>query len=198
MHHGPFGENLYAERSWVSRLLPAGFGLEFGQPPGGARVGIGGWVRAGWEGDSDVIGRGRVLAEVGDSGADPGELVGVFQVDRELVLPRPLPAGCDGTMAGKPMITLPLLRLGRLQLDPALRVLQPGSAASGLVVTATVAVPDTPRSAPPSTRSPPRPSALSGIWLPRALGGRALPRFAASRPSRISWPGSRSLSCWWR
>jgi len=42
------------------------------------------------------------------------------------------------------MITLPLLRLGRLQLDPALRVLQPGSAASGLVVTATVAVPDTP------------------------------------------------------
>jgi len=144
MHHGPFGENLYAERSWVSRLLPAGFGLEFGQPPGGARVGIGGWVRAGWEGDSDVIGRGRVLAEVGDSGADPGELVGVFQVDRELVLPRPLPAGCDGTMAGKPMIALPLLRLGRLQLDPALRVLQPGSAASGLVVTATVAVPDTP------------------------------------------------------
>ncbi len=42
------------------------------------------------------------------------------------------------------MITLPLLRLGRLQLDPALRVLQPGSAASGLVVTAMVAVPDTP------------------------------------------------------
>lgn len=41
------------------------------------------------------------------------------------------------------MITLPLLRLGRLRLDPALRVLQPGSAASGLVVTATVAVPDT-------------------------------------------------------
>jgi hypothetical protein len=24
MHHGPFGENLYAERSCVSRLLPAG------------------------------------------------------------------------------------------------------------------------------------------------------------------------------
>ena len=42
------------------------------------------------------------------------------------------------------MITLPLLRLGRLQLDPALRVLQPGSAVSGLVVTATLAVPDTP------------------------------------------------------
>src|SRR5271169_372380 len=106
MHHGPFGENLYAERSWVSRLLPAGFGLEFGQPTGGARVGIGGWVRAGWEGDSDVIGRGRVLAEAGDSGADPSELVGVFQVDRELVLPRPLPAGCDGTMAGGAHIVL--------------------------------------------------------------------------------------------
>jgi hypothetical protein len=40
-------------------------------------------------------------------------------------------------------ITRPLLRLGRLQLDSALRALQPGSAASGLVVTATVAVPDT-------------------------------------------------------
>src|ERR1700722_18581234 len=40
-------------------------------------------------------------------------------------------------------ITLPLLRLGRLRPDPALRALQPGSAASGLVVTATVAVPDT-------------------------------------------------------
>jgi hypothetical protein len=46
-------------------------------------------------------------------------------------------------MAGMPMITHPLLRLGRLQLDPALSALQPGSAASGLVVTATVAVPDT-------------------------------------------------------
>jgi len=40
-------------------------------------------------------------------------------------------------------ITRPLLRLGRLHLDSALRALQPGSAASGLVVTATVAVPDT-------------------------------------------------------
>jgi hypothetical protein len=46
-------------------------------------------------------------------------------------------------MADKTMITLPLLRLGRLQLDPALRSLQPGSAASSPVVTATVAVPDT-------------------------------------------------------
>jgi Bacterial archaeo-eukaryotic release factor family 2 len=46
-------------------------------------------------------------------------------------------------MAGKTTITHPLLRLGRLQLDPALRALQPGSAASGLVVTATVAVPET-------------------------------------------------------
>ena len=35
----------------------------------------------------------------------------------------------------------PLLRLGRLELDPGLRAFQPGSAASGLVVTATVEVP---------------------------------------------------------
>jgi Bacterial archaeo-eukaryotic release factor family 2 len=35
-----------------------------------------------------------------------------------------------------------LLRLGRLELDPGLRALQPGSAASGLVVTATVEVPE--------------------------------------------------------
>ena len=47
-------------------------------------------------------------------------------------------------MAGKTEITLPLLKLGRLQLDPALRALQPGSAGSGLVVTATVPVPDAP------------------------------------------------------
>jgi Bacterial archaeo-eukaryotic release factor family 2 len=46
-------------------------------------------------------------------------------------------------MPDKTTITLPLLRLGRLQLDSALRALQPGSPASGLVVTATVAVPDT-------------------------------------------------------
>ncbi len=39
-------------------------------------------------------------------------------------------------------ITLPLLKLGRLQLDPGLRALQPGSAPSGLVVTATVPVPE--------------------------------------------------------
>jgi hypothetical protein len=47
-------------------------------------------------------------------------------------------------MTGKTTSTLPLLRLGRLPLDPELRVLQPGSAASGLVVTATVPVPDAP------------------------------------------------------
>ena len=47
-------------------------------------------------------------------------------------------------MAGKTENTLPLLKLGRLQLDPALRARQPGSAASGLVVTATVPVPDAP------------------------------------------------------
>jgi hypothetical protein len=38
--------------------------------------------------------------------------------------------------------TLPLLRLGRLELGPELRALQPGPAASDLVVTATVEVPD--------------------------------------------------------
>jgi Bacterial archaeo-eukaryotic release factor family 2 len=42
------------------------------------------------------------------------------------------------------MITHPLLRLGRLRLDRGLRALQPGSAGSGLVVTATVPVPDSP------------------------------------------------------
>ena len=39
-------------------------------------------------------------------------------------------------------ITHPLLRLGRLPLGPGLRGLAPGSAESGLVVTATVSVPD--------------------------------------------------------
>jgi Bacterial archaeo-eukaryotic release factor family 2 len=38
--------------------------------------------------------------------------------------------------------TVALLRLGRLELDSGLRALQPGSAASGLVVTATVEVPE--------------------------------------------------------
>jgi hypothetical protein len=46
-------------------------------------------------------------------------------------------------MAGKTTITSPFLRLGRLRLDPALRALPLGSASSGLVVTATVTVPDT-------------------------------------------------------
>lgn len=47
-------------------------------------------------------------------------------------------------MTAKTTIAFPLLRLGRLQLDPALRDLPLGSASSGLVVTATVPVPDTP------------------------------------------------------
>ena len=47
-------------------------------------------------------------------------------------------------MAGKTTITLPLLRLGRLRLDHALRALPTGQASSGPVVTATVSVPDTP------------------------------------------------------
>jgi hypothetical protein len=42
------------------------------------------------------------------------------------------------------MITLPLTRLGRLQLDPGLKDFQPGTAASGLVATAMVPVPDSP------------------------------------------------------
>src|ERR1700728_3771163 len=40
--------------------------------------------------------------------------------------------------------SFPLLRLGRLQLDPRLRALQPGTNPSDLVATAAVAVPDTP------------------------------------------------------
>ena len=55
---------------------------------------------------------------------------------------RPRPAGCDWTMPDSPKITHPLLRLGRLPLDPDLRGLAPGSAESGLVATATVAVPE--------------------------------------------------------
>jgi hypothetical protein len=49
-------------------------------------------------------------------------------------------------MPDSPMITHPLLRLGRLPLGPGLRDLAPGSAESGLVVTATVTVPDSPAS----------------------------------------------------
>jgi hypothetical protein len=45
-------------------------------------------------------------------------------------------------MPDSPIITHPLLRLGRLALGPGLHGLTPGSAGSGLVVTATVAVPD--------------------------------------------------------
>src|ERR1700751_743661 len=40
--------------------------------------------------------------------------------------------------------SFPLLRLGRIQLDPRLRALRPGTDASDLVVTAAVPVPDTP------------------------------------------------------
>ena len=39
-------------------------------------------------------------------------------------------------------LALPLLKLGHLELDPALRDFQPGPAVSDLVVTATVEVPD--------------------------------------------------------
>jgi hypothetical protein len=51
-------------------------------------------------------------------------------------------AGWDGGMPDSTTITHPLLRLGRLSLGPGLRGLAPGSTASGLMVTATVAVPD--------------------------------------------------------
>ncbi len=40
--------------------------------------------------------------------------------------------------------SFPLLRLGRIQLDPRLRALRPGTDASDLVVTAAVPVPDSP------------------------------------------------------
>jgi Bacterial archaeo-eukaryotic release factor family 2 len=46
------------------------------------------------------------------------------------------------------MITHPLLRLGRLQLGPGLRAFRPGPSASDLVVTAMVAVPDSPSELP--------------------------------------------------
>jgi hypothetical protein len=51
-------------------------------------------------------------------------------------------------MPDRTTITHPLLRLGRLTLGPGLHGLAPGSAESGLVVTATVAVPDAPVSRP--------------------------------------------------
>jgi len=47
-------------------------------------------------------------------------------------------------MPDSPIVTHPLLRLGRLTLGPGLRGLAPGSAESGLVATATVAVPESP------------------------------------------------------
>src|SRR3984885_4478967 len=43
-----------------------------------------------------------------------------------------------------PTTSFPLLRLGRIQLDPRLRALRPGTDASDLVVTAAVPVPDSP------------------------------------------------------
>jgi len=49
-------------------------------------------------------------------------------------------------MPDNPMITHPLLRLGRLSLGPGLRGLTPGSKESGLLATAAVTVPDSPTS----------------------------------------------------
>ena len=51
-------------------------------------------------------------------------------------------------MSDSTTITHPLLRLGRLTLGPGLRTLAPGSAASGLVVTAAVATPESSVSRP--------------------------------------------------
>jgi hypothetical protein len=57
-------------------------------------------------------------------------------------------AGWDGVMPESSTITHPLLRLGRLTLGPGLRALAPGSAASGLVVSAAVATPESSASRP--------------------------------------------------
>lgn len=59
------------------------FRRELRQPPGGARLGVGRRIGAGWEGDGDVV-RGRLsLADIGDGGDDVGELVRLFEIDRE-------------------------------------------------------------------------------------------------------------------
>src|SRR5215472_3906918 len=60
---------------------------------------------------------------------------------RDAGVARPSPAGCDRTMP-EGQSALPLLRLGRLELGPGLHSLQPGQAASDLVVTAMIRVPD--------------------------------------------------------
>jgi len=72
----------------------------------------------------------RVAENPGSFGKNPAG------VEPRTALPWRSPAGCDGNMPDAPN-TLALLRLGRLELDPALRALQPGQGASGLVATAT-------------------------------------------------------------
>src|SRR5215472_17670689 len=67
----------------AAHLVDADVGLELGQPPGGARRGIGRRVGAGREADGDVARRGRVLPVAGDDGGYRGELVGAREVDRE-------------------------------------------------------------------------------------------------------------------
>jgi hypothetical protein len=59
-------------------------------------------------------------------------------------LPRAPPGCWYMSMPSTPNITHPIQRLGRLSLTPGLRGLVPDPAGSGLAVTATVAVPDTP------------------------------------------------------
>jgi Bacterial archaeo-eukaryotic release factor family 2 len=58
-------------------------------------------------------------------------------------------------MTSSPITAQPLLRLGRMELTPALRQLQPGSSPADLVVTATVTAPQEP---------PPSPSGWQTAW----------------------------------
>jgi Bacterial archaeo-eukaryotic release factor family 2 len=85
-------------------------------------------------------------------------------------------------MPDKPMITLPLLRLGRLRLDPGLRALQLGSAASGLVVTATVPVSDS---------SADRPDAWDLAWADAA---REAARLGADQGTVRALPGGAGVA----
>ena len=103
--------------------------------------------------------------------------------NKPLALPRPPPAGCDGRMPDRPNITHPLLRLGRLRLGPALRALRPGSAVSGLVVTATVPVPDSPAS---------RPSAWDVAWADAARQASQLGADQATARALVTGAGKAS------
>src|SRR5215469_2572004 len=79
----------------AAHLVDADAGLELGQPPGGARLGIGRRVGAGREAYRDVVRRGRVLPVAGDDGGYLGELVRAREVDRE-------EAGLPGGLSQRP------------------------------------------------------------------------------------------------